>query len=374
MPNSADIRPDQDPSSRDAAAAERAASFVRPEIRALAPYHVADAAGMIKLDAMENPYALPDAVRSRMASVVADVAVNRYPDGAARRVAEALRATFAIGPELGLMLGNGSDELIQIVTCTLAAPGAVMLAPEPTFVMYRSNALYAGMRFVGVDLLRDWNLDMPAMRRAIAREQPALVFLAYPNNPTGNLFRAEEVDEIVALAPGLVVIDEAYAAFASASFLGRAADYPNVVILRTVSKIGMAGLRLGYAVGPRAWIGEFDKVRAPYNLNVLTQAVVPLLLGEPDLLAGQAAAIRAERQQLAAAIARVPGLATEETQANFLVVRVPDAPRWFAGLARAGILVKNLHGMHPLLANCLRVTVGTPAENAAVVNALEALA
>lgn len=264
MRNSGDARPDPAAGDGDGdTAAARAAAFVRPEIQALAAYHVADAAGMIKLDAMENPYDLPEGIRARIATAVADVAINRYPDGAGRRVAAALRTTYGIAPELGLILGNGSDELIQIITCALAAPGAVMLAPEPTFVMYRSNALYAGMRFVGVDLRADWSLDMDAMRAAIARERPALVFLAYPNNPTGNLFPAEAVEALIAITPGLVVIDEAYAPFADASFLDRVGRYPNVVVLRTVSKIGMAGLRLGYAVGAPAWIAAFDKVRAP---------------------------------------------------------------------------------------------------------------
>ncbi len=358
----------------DLTPAGRAAACVRPEIQALAAYHVQDATGLIKLDAMESPYSLPEEVRARMAAAVSRTEVNRYPDGAARRVAAVLRATYGIAEDLGLLLGNGSDELIQIITCALARPGATMLAPEPSFVMYRMNALYAGMRFVGVDLAADFGLDMPAMRDAIARERPALVFLAYPNNPTGNLFARDDVAEIIALAPGLVVVDEAYAAFAEHSFFPSVREHPNLLVLRTVSKIGMAGLRLGYAVAAHPWIDELDKVRPPYNLDVLTQAVAPLLLGETALFAGQAAAIRAERQRLAQAIGRLPGFATGPTQANFLVVRVPDADRCHGALKAAGILVKNLHGTHRLVEHCLRVTVGTPAENDALIHALEALA
>jgi len=355
------------------APAEVVAAVVRPEIRALSAYAVADARGMIKLDAMENPFTLPEAIRTKIAAVVKDVPVNRYPDGGARAVKAALRAALPLPDSVDLVLGNGSDELIQIITSAVAKPGATMLAPEPSFVMYRANALYAGMRFVGVPLTATFELDVEAMRAAIERERPALTFIAYPNNPTGNLFAAGEIEDILRRAPGLVVVDEAYYAFADASFLPRVGEFSNLLVLRTVSKIGMAGLRLGYAVAAPEWTIELDKVRAPYNLNALTQVVAPLLLAEGELLAGQAATLKAERARLHAALAALPGVEAFRTQTNFVLARVPDAPRWFDGLRQAGILVKNLHGWHPLLVHCLRITVGTPAENDALVAALKSL-
>jgi histidinol-phosphate aminotransferase len=353
---------------------ERAAAVVRPEIRALTAYAVAKAPGMIKLDAMENPFLLPESLRAKLGAAAACVAVNRYPDGDASEVKAALRRAFDIPDSLGLLVGNGSDELIQIITSALARPGAVMLAPEPSFVMYRLNALYAGMRFVGVPLREQFALDVDAMLVAIAREQPALVFLAYPNNPTGNLFPAASVERILAAAPGLVVVDEAYYAFADASFLPRVTEFANLLVLRTVSKIGMAGLRLGYAVADRAWTGELNKMRQPYNLNALTQAVAPVLLEEGETLAAQAAVLRSERARLEAALAGLRGVEVFPTQTNFVLARVPDAPRWFEALRAAGILVKNLHGWHPLLAHCLRITVGAPAENDALMKALADIA
>ena len=211
------------------------------------------------------------------------------------------------------------------------------------------------------------------MLDAIERERPALVFLAYPNNPTGNLFAAEDIEAVLRAAPGLVVVDEAYHAFAAASFLPRLAEFPNLVVLRTVSKIGMAGLRLGYAVAAPEWTAELDKVRQPYNLNALTQAAAPVLLAEAALLAEQAARIRAERSRLVAALGSLPGVVAFRTETNFVLARVPDAPRWFDRLLDAGILVKNLHGWHPSLAHCLRITVGTPAENDALLAALNTL-
>ncbi len=345
------------------AAADLVSRLVRPEIRALSGYAVAKAEGMVKLDAMEDPYPLPGAVRARLDAALSRVAINRYPDAGADAAKAALSRALRIPEGRGVLLGNGSDELIQIITSALARPGAAMLAPEPSFVMYRMNALYAGMRFVGVPLAADFSLDLPAMRAAIEREQPALVFIAYPNNPTGNLFAMGDVEAVLRSAPGLVVVDEAYYAFAEASFLPRVAEHPNLLVLRTVSKVGMAGIRLGYAVAAPEWIAELNKVRAPYNVNALTQAAAVALLSDTGWIAEQAAAIRAERTRLKAALARLPGTTVFATQTNFVLMRVPDANAAFEALMARRILVKNLHGGHPLLANCLRITVGTPEEN-----------
>ena len=354
--------------------AARVAATIRADVRAMRAYAVAKAGGMIKLDAMENPYRLPEAVRAKLAAALADVPVNRYPDGGADALKAALARKLALPAGAALVLGNGSDELLQIVTTAIAAPGAVVLAPEPTFEMYRIYAQLAHVRYVPVALRADFALDVGAMEQAIAVEKPALVWLACPNNPTGNLFAEADVERIVRAAPGLVVVDEAYYAFAERSFVPRVLEFPNVVVVRTVSKIGMAGLRLGYAVGHPAWIAEIDKVRSPYNLNALTQAAAPVLLAEAELLAEQAAAICSERARISAAMAALPGVTVFPTQTNFVLIRVPDADRWFAALRDAGILVKNRNGVHPLLANCLRITVGTPGENGALLGALERLA
>jgi len=349
------------------------AAVVRPEICALAAYTTASAEGMIKLDAMENPFPLPDAVRGRLGAALAQVAINRYPDIPADRVKRALVDAFGIPDTLGLMLGNGSDELIQLITLALARPGAAMLAPEPSFVMYRLNAIHAGMRFVGVPLASDFGLDRDAMLAAVERERPALTFLAYPNNPTGNLFSGDDVAAIVRASPGLVVVDEAYAAFADASFLPRIAEFPNLLVLRTLSKVGMAGIRLGYAIAAPEWMAQLNKLRAPYNVNAFTQAAAVALLADAGWMAEQAATIRAERGRVAAALARLPGVTVFETQTNFLLARVPEADLLYDGLRQRRILVKNVHSWHPLLANCLRITVGTPRENDALLTALNAL-
>ena len=356
-----------------ASAADIVATVVRPEIRALSAYAVAKAEGMVKLDAMENPYALPAAVRERLDAMLARVPVNRYPDGAADAAKDAIRRAFSISDDIGLLLANGSDELIQIITSALARPGAAMVVPEPSFVMYRMNALYAGMRFVGVPLTPDFNLDRSAMLAAIERERPALVYVAYPNNPTGNLFAASDVEALLEASPGLVVVDEAYHAFAQKSFLPRIREHANLLVLRTVSKIGMAGIRLGYAVAAPEWIAELNKVRQPYNVNALTQAGAQALLVDTSWIDEQAAAIRSDRTRLEQELGRLPGTTVFPTHTNFVLVRVRDANAVFDGLRERRILVKNLHGWHPLLANCLRITVGTANENDSLLAAMSVL-
>lgn len=348
----------------------RVAATVRPEVRALTAYPVAKAAGFIKLDANENPYGLTAEARAEIAAAVANVAVNRYPDGAADDLKAALRQAVGIPADAALVLGTGADELLQLITTTIARLGAVVIAPEPTFVMYRLYALYAGVRYEGVPLNADFTLDVDAMLAAIDREQPALVWLPSPNNPTGNVFAEADLERIVRAAPGLVVIDEAYQAFAETTFLPRVLEFANLVVVRTVSKVGMAGVRLGYAVAHPAWIAEIDKVRSPYNVSALTQAVVPVLLERAALLAEQVSAIRAERSRVMQALAALRRVTVYPSQANFFVIRVPDAAQWFATLRDAGILVKNLDGGAPMLANCLRITIGTPAENDALLAAL----
>ena len=344
--------------------------WVREEILALKPYAVAPAEGMVKLDAMENPYRLPEPLRREVGQLVADAAINRYPDPAAPALKARLRATMGIPDAAELIIGNGSDELITLAAQALARPGAVMLAPEPTFAMYRMNAVFSRMRYVGVPLRPDFMPDLDATLAAIERHQPALVFVAYPNNPTGNLFPEEAVARIVAATPGLAIVDEAYQPFAQKSFMPRLGEFPNLVVMRTVSKLGLAGVRLGYAAGRPEWIRELDKVRPPYNVGVLAQAVAERVLAHADVLEAQARAIRDERGRLQDALASLPGATVFPSAANFLLVRVPNAPRAFAGMKARRVLVRSFHGSHPLLEHCLRITVGTPEENAAMLAAL----
>ncbi len=349
--------------------------WIREEIRHLSAYSVQDAKGLIKLDAMENPYTWPETLRVEWAEQLQNTHVNRYPDPHATELGEQLRAAMAIPPDMAVLLGNGSDEIIQIIAMTLGS-GHTILSVEPSFVMYRMVATFCGLEYVGVPLKpEDFSLDMPAMLQAIEQRQPAVIFLSYPNNPTGNLFNAEEIQILIEAAPGLVVVDEAYAPFTQASFMSQLGQYDNLVVMRTVSKMGLAGLRLGLLAGREAWLKEFDKVRLPYNVNTLTQVSTRFALKHKAIFDQQTQAICQERERLLSLFNQLFGFKAFPSQTNFILLRTPDgeAEKYFNGLKDHGILIKKLCGSHPILRNCLRPTVGTPEENAAMLQALLAI-
>jgi histidinol-phosphate aminotransferase len=344
------------------------ADLVRPEILALKAYPVAPSEGMVKLDAMENPYALPDELRRELAAVLAQVELNRYPTPSPQALRDAIARRMAVPQGMEILLGNGSDELIQMLIIALARPGAAMMYPSPTFVMYSMGATFSGMRAVPVPLREDFTFDADAFIDRMRAEKPALVFLAWPNNPTGVLYPEEDVARVIRACPGLMVIDEAYHVFARRSFMPRLAEFDNMVVVRTVSKLGLAGIRLGYLAGRPEWVAQLDKVRPPYNVSVLTQAAALFLLARLDVLEAQAARIRSDRAALGASLASLKGVTVFPSEANFFLIRVPDAERTNQALKEQNVLVRNLH---PALKNCLRVTVGTPDENRILIAALK---
>ena len=354
-----------------ASAVALAQTLVRREILDLHAYHVPDSAVYIKLDAMENPYPVPASLSDEIAGLAAHAAINRYPDPSATSLKAKIRAATGLPEGMEVMLGNGSDELIQLLAMAVAKPGAVLLSVEPSFVMYKMIATFTGMRYVGMPLAADFSLDMSATLAAIAREKPALVFIAYPNNPTGNLFSADDVKRIIEAAPGLVVVDEAYYAFASDSFIPHLGRYSNLLVMRTYSKLGMAGLRLGFLAGPAAWLEQLEKLRLPYNVGVLPQLVAEKLLDHHEVLLQQAERIKLERANLSRQLEAVPGVQVYPSEANFLLFRVANATAVFDGIKQRGVLIKNLNGGHPMLRDCLRVTVGTAEEGAKFMAALQ---
>ncbi|RIK93760.1 MAG: hypothetical protein DCC72_08145 [Burkholderiales bacterium] len=366
---SAQLRVEAPRVRRESAAPERF-DPIRPEIVEMSGYQVLAASGMIKLDAMENPYRMPPELRRALGEGLAEVAINRYPAPGHDELAQAIRERFAVPADAGLVLGNGSDELITMLAVAVARPGAVHLAPQPSFVMYELSARLAGSRFVGVALRADFSLDIDAMLSAIAAHRPAVVWLAWPNNPTGNAFAREDVEAVLAAAPGLVVLDEAYQPFAQDTWMQRLRDHERLVVLRTVSKLGLAGLRLGYLAAATRWTEQLQKVRPPYNVNVLTDAAARFALGHLDVLDAQAARIRAGRELLAQRLRELPGVEVFPSLANFVLVRVADSERTERGLRSRGLLIKDLGRMHPLLRNCLRLTVGTEEENRLLLGAL----
>ena len=347
--------------------------IIRADVRAQSAYAVPDASGLIKLDAMENPYTLSPGLREELGRKLAAVALNRYPVPSYVHLKQQICRHLGVPAGFEVMLGNGSDELISILSLACAQPGAKVLAPEPGFVMYQLSTRLAGLDYVGVPLRADFTLDRAAMLAAIAEHRPVITYLAYPNNPTGTLYEAADVEAILRAVgdSGIVVLDEANQPFAQESFMPRLAEFENLVVMRTVSKLGLAGIRLGYMSANTALLQEFDKVRPPYNINVLTQAAAEFILDHSAELERQAGALRTARAALADALAELDGVEVFPSAANFLLIRLANADKVFAGLLQRRVLVKNAGKMHPLLENCLRVTVSTPEENATFLAALK---
>ena len=353
--------------------AKRIDRHVRQDVKSMHAYAIQPSAGFIKLDAMENPFRLPEALQRELGERLGRVAINRYPTSCVGDVIAALAKYVGLPPGCKLMLGNGSDELISLLALACDVPGATILAPLPGFVMYEMSAKLQGLNFVGVPLTADFELDEAAMLAAIERHRPAITYIAYPNNPTANLYNEGTVERIVAAVraqDGFVVFDEAYQPFSSRTWMDRLAQHAHVLVMRTLSKFGLAGVRLGYMAGAAALIDEIDKVRAPYNISALNAEATLFALEHADEFGRQAAVLRRERERLQAALAEIAGIRAFPSEANMILVRVPDGARTFEGLKQRGVLVKHVAGLHPLLANCLRITVGTPEENGRMLDAL----
>ncbi len=350
------------------------ARTLRHDVQSMHAYAVQPSAGYVKLDAMENPFTLPPELQRELGERLGRVAINRYPGVGGVALVQALARHVELPQGCALMLGNGSDELIDLLSVACMKPGATVLAPLPGFVMYEMSAKLRGLAFVGVPLQPDFALDADAMVAAIERHRPALTYLAYPNNPTANLFDDAAIDRVVAAVGaqhGLVVMDEAYQPFSSRTWMSRMAAHPHVLVLRTLSKFGLAGVRLGYLCGAAPLIAEIDKVRPPYNVGSLNAEAALFALEHADEYASQAAVLRGERARMQQVLHRMAGVTAFPSEANMVLVRVPDSARAFEGLKARGILVKHIAGLHPLLANCLRLTVGTPEENDRLLAALK---
>ena len=351
-----------------------ATARLRPDVQAMHAYAIQDCTGMVKLDAMENPYQLPPALQAELGQRLGALAVNRYPGARIDDLRAALARHVALPSGCALLLGNGSDELISLLALACAMPGASVLAPVPGFVMYAMSAQLQGLAFHGVPLTPDFELDEAAMLAAIAAHRPAITYLAYPNNPSANLWDDAVIERIILAVGeqgGLVVMDEAYQPFAGKSYIDRMDRHGHVLLMRTLSKFGLAGVRLGYLMGPQALIEQLDKVRPPYNVSVLNCECALFALEHEAVFAAQALAIREQRAMLFEALADFPGVRAYPSDANMILLRVPDAQRSFNGLRQRKVLVKNVSSLHPLLANCLRLTVGTADENRLMLAALQ---
>jgi histidinol-phosphate aminotransferase len=347
-------------------------ALVPQPVRDTNAYQVADAVGLIKLDAMENPFTWPESLQQTLADELARAPLNRYPDPRATEVRQPLREWMGIPDSLEILFGNGSDEIIALLIANCIATGRAVCAPDPSFVMFKVLANQYQVPFHALPLDDAHDIDLDRWLAVIKAQQPGVIFVPQPNNPTGNVFDTARLQSVVDKADALVVIDEAYTAFTDANFIAWADSAPNVVIMRTLSKVGLAGSRFGMLIGHPDWIHQFDKLRLPYNINVLTQIAVRCALQHADMLESQSAAIRAERLRLSEAL-RQRQLDVWPSEANFVVMQTPSAQArtWFENLKQHGVLVKCLDGLHPSLADTLRVTVGAPHETDALLHAID---
>ncbi len=359
---------------------EKSLRWIRPVIKSISAYQVADASGLIKLDAMENPYQLSEGLKAELQIKLSEAQLNRYPDPSASSLRKKLMQVMQVPEDKSIVLGNGSDELIQMLAMAVAdhddTKDVCLMSFEPGFVMYKMIADFVGIRYAGVPLNQDFTLDMERTRQAIKQHQPAIIFIAYPNNPSANCYDEKDIEEIISSSPGMVVLDEAYYPFAQTSFMQRLTEYDNLLVMRTVSKMGLAGIRLGLLCGQPEIINEIDKIRLPYNINVLTQISAEFILDNVDELNQQAKKIRDERERLLDAMNAIPELKVFPSQANFILFRVLNSDEnrsandVFDSIKQSGVLIKNMKADTGLLKNCLRVTVGTPEENKVFVAAL----
>lgn len=347
----------------------------RKEVLELSAYKVADSHNLIKLDAMENPYTWPEEIKQEWLAIIKDCPINRYPDPECRSLASVIKETNQIPQQSEILLGNGSDEIIQLLLMALPS-NACVLAPSPGFVMYQQVAVSLRLNYQGVPLLADnFELDLDVMLDVIRVDQPPVIFLAYPNNPTGNLFDANAIETIIKTAPGLVVLDEAYAPFANASFIDKLPEYQNLLVMRTVSKLGLAGLRLGYIAGNKNIVEQLNNIRLPYNINSLTQVTAEFALRNQALFDQQTQQICRDRATVLKQLNQLTGITAYPSSANFILFKTKEnqATVIFEGLKKQGVLIKNLSPQGGLLVDCLRVTIGKAEENEVFLDALCAI-
>ncbi len=343
-------------------------SRVRKAIRDLSPYTVPAAEGPIKLDGNESPFSLPVEVLDRVVAEITRIPINRYPDPGA----VGLRTKFSklTGfPLEGILLGNGSDELIEMLLITFSGGSGKVLMPVPTFSMFKLSTLALGLEPICVELDRDFDIDMGKMLRSLKENDPDLTFLASPNNPTGNSFSEERIIGIIENAKGVVVIDDAYTDFCCRSHIPLIDEYENLVVLRTMSKVGFAGIRLGILFARDHLVNEIDKVRLPYNINLYSQRLAELILENLSFVGENTQLVIRERERVFKELKRIRGIDPFPSDANFILMRVIDADAVHNELINRGIIVRNFNSPGRL-ENCLRVTIGTPDENDSFIRAL----
>ena len=346
-------------------------NFFRNDISNLSEYKIFNSDGMVKLDAMENPYDLNIQFEIKGLSSGA-VSLNRYPDADCQVLKNKLHNKYKLDNKYDLIIGNGSDELIQLICLAFLKKENVVLCPSPSFSMYKKISQVLDLQFEEVSLKEDFSLDIELMLKKIEEFDPAIIFLAFPNNPTGNLWDKNDIDLIIKKANGVVVIDEAYGSFSEESFVGEMDNYENLLIMKTVSKIGLAGIRVGYLIGEDYIIKNINKLRLPFNINTLSQKISEFSVENSNYLENQTNNIIKLRELLISKMECIDEIKVYESKTNFILFKVLSgtADDIFKSLISKKILIKNMTNT-PGLKNYLRVTVGSEKENNLFIQSLK---
>lgn len=326
--------------------------LVKKNVLRLNAYNAREIPCRVKLDANESPYGFAKSLKN-----VSGIHTNRYPDPEATALRMIIAKDLRIKPE-NILHGNGSDEFIYYLVTTFGGP---VLYPVPTFSMYGIISRALEEKIVEIPLDTAFDLDLQKILGLIKKKNPKIIFLSRPNNPTGNCFSLRRIQEVIQATKGIVVVDEAYLPFSDQSgFLPFIRTYKNLIVMRTLSKIGLAGLRIGFLIAGSEIIREVNKVRLPYNVNSLSQAVAVKALKDKKSLRTVIAKITTERKKLFAAMDKIPNITPYPSEANFILFETGNAAAVYSALIKKGVLVKNIND---IMKGCLRVTVGTPREN-----------
>ena len=342
--------------------------WLRSDIKNIDAYHVPVSKDMIKLDAMESPFGVPEDLKVEFLKCIEQSEVNRYPEADPSPLKGTLRSLMDIPDEFGILLGNGSDELIQLLALACSKDDLIM-SFEPSFVMYELVSKYVNLEYFGVQLDSNFDINLNDALLIIEREKPKIIFIAYPNNPTGNCFDYDAIIEIIKSTNSMVILDEAYYAYSDKSFLSEISNFPNLLVLRTISKIGFAGLRLGLLIGDQETIAQLNKLRLPYNINALTQTSANFLLQDKQRIINNAQIIIEERRRLAHELSLFSKFKVYPSQTNFILVHSEDAHSLHTALKENGILIKGFP-KGTKLSDFIRISVSEPVENNILIDAI----
>jgi histidinol-phosphate aminotransferase len=342
--------------------------WLRSDIKNIDAYHVPVSKDMIKLDAMESPFGVPEDLKVEFLKCIEQSEVNRYPEADPSPLKGTLRSLMDIPDEFGILLGNGSDELIQLLALACSKDDLIM-SFEPSFVMYELVSKYVNLEYFGVQLDSNFDINLSDALLIIEREKPKIIFIAYPNNPTGNCFDYDAIIEIIKSTNSMVILDEAYYAYSDKSFLSEISNFPNLLVLRTISKIGFAGLRLGLLIGDQETIAQLNKLRLPYNINALTQTSANFLLQDKQRIINNAQIIIEERKRLAHELSLFSKFKVYPSQTNFILVHSEDAHSLHTALKENGILIKGFP-KGSKLSDFIRISVSEPVENNILIDAI----